>query len=76
MEMAGMKNKMNTFTDFVACARHLVKAGWTATDRLVARGASANIVSHVEQAHGAWQPSGDFDGGFHFDQLARELTAA
>lgn len=33
--------KKNTFTDFVACARHLVKAGWTATDRLVARGGSA-----------------------------------
>ncbi|ABP56535.1 S9 family peptidase [Salinispora tropica] len=33
--------KKNTFTDFVACARHLVEAGWTATDRLVARGASA-----------------------------------
>ncbi|WP_112725778.1 S9 family peptidase [Micromonospora noduli] len=33
--------KKNTFTDFVACARHLVKASWTASDRLVARGASA-----------------------------------
>ncbi|SIN29565.1 oligopeptidase B [Micromonospora cremea] len=33
--------KKNTFTDFVACARHLVKSGWTASDRLVARGASA-----------------------------------
>jgi oligopeptidase B len=33
--------KKNTFTDFVACAEHLVKAGWTATDRLVARGGSA-----------------------------------
>ncbi|HEX6967923.1 MAG TPA: S9 family peptidase [Micromonosporaceae bacterium] len=33
--------KKNTFTDFVACARHLVKAGWTAADRLVARGGSA-----------------------------------
>ena len=33
--------KKNTFTDFVACARHLVKTGWTATDRLVARGGSA-----------------------------------
>jgi oligopeptidase B len=31
----------NTFSDFVACAEHLVKAGWTATDRLVARGGSA-----------------------------------
>ncbi len=33
--------KKNTFTDFVACAEHLVKSGWTAADRLVARGASA-----------------------------------
>ncbi|MEV4753546.1 S9 family peptidase [Micromonospora sp. NPDC049559] len=33
--------KKNTFTDFVACARHLVKSGWTSTDRLVARGGSA-----------------------------------
>jgi oligopeptidase B len=33
--------KRNTFTDFVASARHLVKAGWTAADRLVARGGSA-----------------------------------
>jgi oligopeptidase B len=33
--------KKNTFTDFVACARHLVKTGWTAADRLVARGGSA-----------------------------------
>ncbi|HET8684849.1 MAG TPA: S9 family peptidase [Micromonosporaceae bacterium] len=33
--------KKNTFTDFVACARHLVKVGWTSTDRLVARGGSA-----------------------------------
>jgi oligopeptidase B len=33
--------KKNTFTDFVACAAHLVKAGWTSTDRLIARGGSA-----------------------------------
>jgi oligopeptidase B len=33
--------KKNTFTDFVACARQLVKAGWTAPERLVARGGSA-----------------------------------
>jgi oligopeptidase B len=36
-----MLAKKNTFNDFVACAEHLVKAGWTATDRLVARGSSA-----------------------------------
>lgn len=33
--------KKNTFADFVACARHLVKTGWTAPERLVARGGSA-----------------------------------
>ena len=33
--------KKNTFTDFVACARHLVAQDWTAPSRLVARGASA-----------------------------------
>ena len=33
--------KKNTFTDFVACARHLVKSGWTSSERLVARGGSA-----------------------------------
>ena len=34
-------HKRNTFTDFVACAEHLVAEGWTAPDRLVARGGSA-----------------------------------
>ncbi|WP_433053360.1 S9 family peptidase [Dactylosporangium sp. CS-033363] len=33
--------KKNTFTDFVACAEHMVKAGWTAPDRIIARGGSA-----------------------------------
>lgn len=33
--------KANSFTDFVACARHLIDAGYTAADRLVARGGSA-----------------------------------
>jgi oligopeptidase B len=33
--------KPNTFGDFVACARKLVEARWTAPDRLVARGGSA-----------------------------------
>ncbi|MEN3306154.1 MAG: oligopeptidase [Micromonosporaceae bacterium] len=33
--------KKNTFTDFVACARHLAKEGWTSPGRLVARGGSA-----------------------------------
>ena len=33
--------KRNTFTDFVACARHLADAGWTSPDRVVAEGGSA-----------------------------------
>jgi len=33
--------KTNTFTDFVACGEHLVRQGWTAPDRLAARGGSA-----------------------------------
>lgn len=36
-----MMRKTNTFTDFVACARHLVEEGWTAPERLVAEGGSA-----------------------------------
>ncbi len=36
-----MLRKINTFTDFVASAQHLVREGWTAPQRLVARGGSA-----------------------------------
>lgn len=33
--------KKNTFTDFIACAEHLVRAGYAAPDRLFAQGGSA-----------------------------------
>ncbi|MEU4294693.1 S9 family peptidase [Kribbella sp. NPDC026596] len=33
--------KRNTFTDFIACAEHLVTAGWTRPERIVAQGGSA-----------------------------------
>jgi oligopeptidase B len=33
--------KMNTFTDFIACADYLIEQGYTAPDRLAARGGSA-----------------------------------
>ena len=36
-----MAKKRYTFSDFVACAEHLVREGYTATDRLVAEGGSA-----------------------------------
>lgn len=34
-------HKRNTFTDFAACAQHLIDNGFTAADRMVADGASA-----------------------------------
>lgn len=36
-----MAHKMNTFTDFIAVADHLIAAGYTASDRLVIEGGSA-----------------------------------
>ncbi|HEY3734244.1 MAG TPA: S9 family peptidase [Streptosporangiaceae bacterium] len=36
-----MLHKVNTFTDFVACAEHLARQGWTSPERLIARGGSA-----------------------------------
>ena len=36
-----MMNKINTFTDFIACAEHLVNNKYTAKDRLVIQGGSA-----------------------------------
>jgi oligopeptidase B len=40
-EQGKLLHKANTFTDFVACARHLAETGWTAPDRIVAEGGSA-----------------------------------
>jgi oligopeptidase B len=36
-----MMRKKNTFTDFVACAEHLVSSGWTRPERIIAQGGSA-----------------------------------
>jgi len=40
-EAGRMMQKMNTFTDFIACADHLVKQRYTSSDRLVIQGGSA-----------------------------------
>jgi oligopeptidase B len=34
-------NKMNTFTDFIACAEHVIAEGYTSSDKLVIEGGSA-----------------------------------
>ncbi len=33
--------KQNTFSDFIACARHLIASGWTTPEHLIAEGGSA-----------------------------------
>ncbi|HYH11538.1 MAG TPA: S9 family peptidase, partial [Thermomicrobiales bacterium] len=40
-EEGKLLNKKNTFTDFIACSEHLVDAGYTSADQLVAQGGSA-----------------------------------
>ncbi len=40
-ELGRMEHKKNTFTDFLACADHLVGTGWVSPDRLAAEGRSA-----------------------------------
>lgn len=40
-EQGRLRNKMNTFTDFIAAAEHLVAKGYTRPDRLAIRGGSA-----------------------------------
>ncbi len=40
-EQGKLLAKKNTFTDFIACARHVVATGWTSADRLIVRGGSA-----------------------------------
>ena len=40
-EQGRLMHKRNTFGDFVACAQRLIAGGWTSSDRLAIRGASA-----------------------------------
>lgn len=50
--------KTNTFTDFIACARHLCAEGWTSPGRLAIRGGSAGgllmgaVVNEAPEAFG------------------------
>jgi oligopeptidase B len=40
-EAGKLERKTNTFTDFIACAEHLIEAGYTSAPRLAIRGGSA-----------------------------------
>ena len=44
-ENGKFQHKPNTFTDFIACAEHLVAEDWTAPDRLVAAAAAPEACS-------------------------------
>ena len=36
-----LEHKEHTFSDFAACARHLVETGWTTHDKVIGEGGSA-----------------------------------
>ncbi len=40
-EQGRLEHKRNSFTDFVACAEHLISTGWAAPGRIAIRGGSA-----------------------------------
>ena len=40
-EAGKLQHKPNTFRDYIACAEHLIEAGWTARGRIVVHGGSA-----------------------------------
>lgn len=72
-----MLNKQNTFSDFIACARHLVETGWTTPERLVAEGASAGGLLMGAVANQAPQLFGGIVAGVPFvDALTTMLDAS
>ncbi|ABL82481.1 MULTISPECIES: S9 family peptidase [unclassified Nocardioides] len=72
-----LMRKQNTFSDFVACARHLVATGWTTPDRLVAEGASAGGLLMGAVANQAPELFGGIVAGVPFvDSLTTMLDAS
>ncbi len=69
-------HKQNTFSDFIACARHLVDSGWTTADRLIGEGASAGGLLVGAVANQAPDAFGGFVAGVPFvDTLTSMLDA-
>jgi oligopeptidase B len=69
-------HKQNTFSDFAACARHLISTGWTTPERLVAEGASAGGLLVGAVANQAPQLFGGVVAGVPFvDALTTMLDA-
>jgi oligopeptidase B len=72
-----MQHKQNTFSDFIACARHLVDTGWTTPEHLVAEGASAGGLLAGAVANQAPELFGGVVAGVPFvDNLTTMLDAS
>ncbi len=68
--------KQHTFSDFVACARHLVETGWSTPETLVAEGASAGGLLMGAVANQAPELFGGILAGVPFvDNLTTMLDA-
>ena len=63
--------KRTTFTDFVAVARHLVDAGWTSPERLVAQGGSAGGSNSPYAATARYSPTTNSPIAVHTSPIAR-----
>ena len=71
-----LEHKQHTFDDFIAAARHLVEAGWTTAERIVAEGASAGGLLIGAVANQAPESFGGFVAGVPFvDTLTTMLDA-
>jgi oligopeptidase B len=71
-----MLTKKHTFSDFVACGRHLVEAGWSTPETLVAEGASAGGLLMGAVANQAPELFGAIVAGVPFvDNLTTMLDA-
>jgi oligopeptidase B len=72
-----MMAKANSFDDFIACAQHLVDAGWTRPEVLVAEGASAGGLLMGAVANRAPDLFGGIVAGVPFvDNLTTMLDAS
>ncbi|MEX0429557.1 S9 family peptidase [Nocardioides sp. DS6] len=69
-------HKQHTFSDFIACARHLVEVGWTRPELVVAEGASAGGLLMGAVANQAPDAFGGIVAGVPFvDALTTMLDA-
>jgi oligopeptidase B len=69
--------KQNTFSDFVACARHLAATGWTTPELTIAEGASAGGLLMGAIANQAPEAFGGIVAGVPFvDNLTTMLDAS